>query len=229
MNKDSLSYKINYIFLIIGTLMTISEIWKQWYLTFRLNNGIYQWWFFPFQLCSIAMYVLIALFWVKNTKLRTALLVFLMCYSLLGGIAVFADTSGLYYPTLSLTLHSFIWHITLILVGIMAGTECIKEHKNKIFTHRDFLNSTLIYLICCIIAAFMNYFFAVFGDINMFYINPDYIMSQIGFYSLVKYLGNNQVILLYIIVTICGAYILFFIWHRLASIFIMYQSKSNNL
>jgi hypothetical protein len=216
MNKDSLTFKINYLFLITGTLMTISEIWKQWYLTFRLNNGIYQWWFFPFQLCSIAMYVLIALFWVKKQTLRTALLTFLMCFSLLGGIAVFADTSGLHYPTLCLTLHSFIWHITLIIVGLTAGAECIREHKNKIFTHRDFWNSTLIYLICCIIAAFMNYFFDTFGDINMFYINPDYIMSQIGFYSLVKYWGNNVVILLYILATICGAFILFCIWNFIA-------------
>ena len=89
--------KLNHFFLACGLLMSASELWKQWYLTFRLNHGVYQWWYFPFQLCSIAMYLLLVIPWLKPSRFRQALLSFLMNYSLLGGIAVFADTSGLHY------------------------------------------------------------------------------------------------------------------------------------
>ena len=94
-----------------GIIMLSSEIWKQFTLTFLLGGGQYNWWYFPFQLCSIPMYLLIAYPWIRRETLRRVILSFLMCYSLLGGIAVFADTSGLHYPLASLTIHSYLWHI----------------------------------------------------------------------------------------------------------------------
>lgn len=206
------SYKFNRFFFVCGILMSISEIWKQWYLTFRLNEGTYQWWFFPFQLCSISMYVLLILPWSKNLRIRNALLTFLMCYGLLGGIAVFADTSGLHYPALCLTIHSYLWHIMLIIIGIAAGAVNILESKDNIFHYRQIEDSTLLYILCCFIAAFINHFFGTHGTLNMFYINPYYEMQQIGFSSLVKYLGNIAAISIYILATIFGACLLFCIW-----------------
>ena len=40
-----------------GLVMAASEIWKQWTLTFVLGGGSYNWWYFPFQLCSVPMYL----------------------------------------------------------------------------------------------------------------------------------------------------------------------------
>lgn len=206
------SCKFNIFFLVCGILMAVSEMWKQWYLTFVLNGGTYEWWFFPFQLCSISMYVLLVLPWVRNLRTRNALLTFLMCYGLLGGIAVFADASGLKYPALCLTVHSYLWHITLILIGIAAGAACIKENSGHILRCSRFLGGTLLYFLCCLIASFFNRLFGAFGTINMFYINPGYKMQQIGFASLVKYCGNNLAIFIYILATILGAFILFSVW-----------------
>lgn len=206
------SYKFNRFFFICGILMSISEIWKQWYLTFALNEDSYQWWFFPFQLCSISMYVLLVLPWCKNLRIHNALLTFLMCYGLLGGIAVFADTSGLHYPVLCLTIHSYLWHILLIIIGAAAGAACTLENKYNIFHYRQIGDSTLLYLFCCLIAAFINKLFGTRGTINMFYINPYYKMQQIGFSSLVEYMGNITAILIYILATIFGACLLFCIW-----------------
>lgn len=228
--KTHISSKSNIFFMICGISMFLSELWKQWYITFRLNSGAYQWWYFPFQLCSIAMYVLLVLPLIKKIRLRAALLTFLMCYSLLGGIAVFADTSGLQYPVICLTVHSYSWHILLIVIGITAGVVCLKEHLlgQDIFKKRDleparslhllyrtFIDSTLLYLACCFFATIINLFADSHGLINMFYINPDYKMQQIGFSTLVKYLGNGPAILIYVLSTILGAFLLFHIWKRI--------------
>ena len=84
------------LFFLFGLLMLCSEVWKQLTLTFPVGHGVYNLWYFPFQLCSIPMYIFLVLPFVRPEKIRQALLCFLMCYALLGGIAVFADTSGLH-------------------------------------------------------------------------------------------------------------------------------------
>ena len=84
-------------FLCCGIVLILSELWKQWTLTFHLNNGYYDWWYFPFQLCSIPMYICTALPFVHGLKIRRCLLAFLMDFGLLGGIFAFFDTSGMHY------------------------------------------------------------------------------------------------------------------------------------
>ena len=141
-----------------------------------------------------------------------------MCYSLLGGIAVFADTSGLHYSLPSLTLHSYLWHILLILLGIFSGTVCIKSFGNR-SALRAFAGSTGLYLLCCLAAEIINLSFDRLGTINMFYINPDYRMQQIIFHDLSFLIGNLPAIFLYIAATILGAFLLFLAWMLFARFF----------
>lgn len=212
---DFLSGHRRNLFLFTGILLAVSELCKQWYLTFRINNGSYLWWNFPFQLCSIAMYILLVLPWIKNKKLVSILLQFLMCYSLLGGIAAFADTSGMHYPALWLTIHSYLWHVLLILVGILAGMVYIQDACSP--RAHTFFAATCLYLFCCVIARQINAAVTPAYAINLFYINPHYRMTQVFFCSLVPYIGNNAAICVYILATILGAGLLHMIWHFLAS------------
>lgn len=195
-------------FLVCGLVMLFSEIWKQLTLTFTVNGGAYLWWYFPFQLCSIPMYVLLALPFSKKESVQKALMTFLMTFGLLGGMIVFADTSGLHYTLPALTAHSYSWHILLTVIGIAAGTAC-----GSFLTLRDFRNAALLYLSCCLLAAVFNRAFDSFGEINLFYINPRHAMEQVVFTDLVPALGLRPVILLYIFMTVMGAGILWLVWH----------------
>ena len=213
------------IFFLCGVLMLGSEIWKQCLLTFVLGHGTYNWWYFPFQLCSIPMYVLLAYPWLRRESARRMLLTFLMSYCLLGGVAVFADTSGLYYPLPALTVHSWTWHILLLLIGLGAGIVYFRrldaDAKNIIFSRtlshalplRPFFHATLLYLSCCLAAEFFNLWLDRFGLINMFYINPHLQMQQVVFRDLVPLIGNLPAILVYIAATCLGAFLFFLIWN----------------
>lgn len=204
------------LFFLAGILMLLSEIWKQLTLTFLLGHGQYNWWYFPFQLCSIPMYVLLAYPWFCSRKVRDALHCFLMCYALLGGIAVFADTSGLHYSLGALTVHSYVWHFLLIGLGVAAGISSLRESSCRKPCLRSFLHSTGLYLACCIAAECFNLSFGRFGTINMFYINPDYQMQQIVFHELSLAIGNPLAIFLYICSTVLGAFLIFCLWRCLA-------------
>lgn len=222
------------IFFLCGAFMLSTEIWKQLVLTFSAD-GHYNLWYLPFQLCSIPMYVLLAYPWLRREKIRRALLAFLMCYGLLGGVAAFADTSGMKYDSPALTVHSHLWHVLLILIGVSAGILYCRKPAGSpgtsgkplfsrrlinAFPFRPFLGATALYLMCCGIAELLNLTLDRYGKINMFYINPDYQMQQVIFRDLIPVLGNAAVILLYIAATILGAFTLFLFWRIINRLFI---------
>ena len=214
------------VFFLCGILMLCSEAAKQLVLTFVLGNGYYNWWYFPFQLCSIPMYILLLLPWIRRPGMRRTLLCFLMCYSLLGGIAVFADTSGLHYPIAILTFHSYTWHIVLILLGLFSGAVFFRSSLSGNSAHipvrnllHPFAGSTTLYLLCCAAAECLNLSLDRFGTINMFYINPDYRMQQVVFRDISMLIGNRPCIALYICATVLGAFLLLLVWFLLFRLF----------
>lgn len=199
--------KIDKIFFIIGLIMLASEVWKQYCLTFIVNGGVYDWWYFPFQLCSIPMYVLLCLAPVHSNKIRSIIYTFLMNYSLLCGIFVFFNTDGMIYSYLPLTIHSFLWHFLLIGLGIAAGTSGQADYSTG-----GFLKSCLIYVCGCLAATGLNIACHSFGIINMFYISPYYTMNQPVFSLVARRLGNTAGILGYIAAIITGSFLLHKCW-----------------
>lgn len=187
--------------------MLLTEIWKQWCLTYRLGGGHYNWWYFPFQLCSIPMYVCLLLCFISSVKIRRVLLTFLMDYGLLAGIFTFFDTSGLHHAYTLLTIHSYAWHILLIFLGIYAGYTHMADA-----TLKDFAGSAFLYLSCCLIATILNLALYPYGTINMFYISPRFRMTQKVFRHIALFLGNYAGIAAYICATITGAFFIHLIW-----------------
>lgn len=228
-SRDNFSCAIRRFLHLCGLLMAASELWKQWILTFVVNGGNYDWWYFPFQLCSTPMYLLLLLPLCEKffPKFQNCILTFLSTYGLLGGLAVFIDTTGLHYPLPALTIHAYTWHVLMIVIGLSAAAllafaapisrrifsehrTCLKSHKR--LKRRAFLGGTGIYLFCCLVAFSINTFLGSADSINMFYINPDIPMVQVVFRDLVPYIGNVPTIFLYIGTTILGAWLVHGFW-----------------
>lgn len=197
-------------FFLCGLMMAAGELWKQWCITFLLSGGIYVWWYFPFQLCSIPMYLLLLIPAVKNTRLKTIFYTFIMDFSLLGGIAVFFDSSGLHYELPALTIFSYSWHIILIMLGIAAG---IFKKGNE--TLRGFLRTLPLYAAGCVLATIFNILFISYGDLNLFYISPYFHMTQRFFKDIAFSLGDTPAAAVYIAATIFGAFLLHLLWRIL--------------
>ena len=207
-----------------GILMLISEIWKQWTLTFTLNQGVYSWWHFPFQLCSIPMYVCLVIglisserikrhipyFQTHGDKLCSLLMAFLMDFGMLGGVFTFFDTIGMHYGYPPLTIHSFAWHILLIILGCISGLNRKSDHTTK-----GYHFSVILYLVCCAIATIFNLAFYRYGTINMFYISPHYYMQQKVFCHITDIYGNGYAIAAYITASIIGAGVFHLMWSKI--------------
>lgn len=193
------------ILFLYGATLFVSEIWKQWSLTFFVNHGHYDWWYFPFQLCSIPMYLCLLLP-VVTEKIRQVFLTYLSTFGLLAGAFTFFDISGLFYSYMPLTIHSFVWHIAMIGIGIYAG--CHIPHLSS----RLFSGASLCYVFCCLLATFFNLILFSYGDINMFYISPYYPMRQKVFCLIADTVGNTFGIFFYISAIWFGAFLLSLFW-----------------
>ena len=192
----------NRFFFCCGLILLASEIWKQWTLTFQLNHGVYNFWYFPFQLCSVPMYVCLILPWIRSGKLYQALLAFLMDFSLLGGIFAFCDTSGMHYRYAPLAPRRRRGFSPQAEPGYI---------RRKTQDKSPYRGPALCYLICCLIATGLNLFCYQYGSINMFYISPHYPMTQKLFCQLARVIGDPGGIACYIGASLLGGYLI----HRL--------------
>lgn len=164
---------------IAGWLLVFMELYKQLFIYFIVNDGTYDWWFFPFQLCSVPMYLCILLPLTKG-RLKTAFLTFMADYTFVSAAAALIYPEDMLRSYTALTVHGFLWHGILLfisLVIIMSGSAG---------TLRSGFNSaTILFIILCFIAIAVNaaveHFMlsgSAYSYAAMFYLNPFHISPQ---------------------------------------------------
>lgn len=159
----------------VGIFLICSEVLKLLYNYYALCDCSYNDWIylFPFQLCSVPMYLsVIASFLKPGSKLRTAMLTFMMTYTFMSGAAAFIEPSGILNSTWFSTIHSCIWHMLLVFLGILIGIYGEVGQEIRHFRYAFFL-----FIGCCVFAFILNLLLPLTmtgdGSIpNMFYIGP---------------------------------------------------------
>ncbi|SFG34916.1 TMEM164 family acyltransferase [Oribacterium sp. WCC10] len=194
-----------------GVVFLMMEIWKQimiWKVEF---GGRYEIWYFPFQLCSMPMYLCLlymALKEIKCTKrFRAAILTFIRDYGFLGGIMALIVHDGLIHQGFPLlTAHGFIWHVLMLLLSIYISFKHISLKGNS-----GFASTLPLFMILSVIAEVINVIFHNFGDCDMFYISPYHNSSQMIFDDIDSVIGRPLGIIVYLISVCAGAFVVHFV------------------
>lgn len=189
-----------------GIILVLLEIYKQLLYHFNIDTSEgYTWWIFPFQLCSVPMYLCLIAPFVRNASIRKAAYSFMMIYNLLGGFISFFEPSGLLHPYPTLTAMSCTWHMLLVFIGLFLvfsgrGGSTLKDYRNSTFT----------FLALCVVAFSINLIFWDVSDhsINMFFIGPKN-SSIIVFKQISESVGWYWSTALYIPALCLGAYLVF--------------------
>ena len=197
------------ILLSVGLILMFSEIYKQLFYYFHIGDGSYQWWIFPFQLCSVPMYLCLLAPLLKPCKASRGMYSFMMIYNLLGGFMAFMEPSGIVHNYWTLTLHAFIWHMLLVFVGLYIGFSGRGGYEAK-----DYWMATKTFLVLCVVAFAINLLFweASKGTINMFFLGPKN-SSLAVFKDIAKSWGWYVSTALYIPAVCLGSYIFFVPFH----------------
>lgn len=189
--------KLLRIIVILGALMILTEIWKQFFVIRYVYGGVRSNWFCPWQLCSMAMYCSFSVLFLRG-KARDTVLVFLSTFSLLAAIMALAVPGDMLRPQIALFCHSFFYHIAMLVEALAAMRILLRRSRVR------FLPSAVLFLCMAAVAEAINVIsHRVIGDThveaNMFYITPYYPSTQPILHDIAVKLGIGCEIVLYLL------------------------------
>lgn len=188
---------------LLALILIISEIYKQLFHFYIMDNEQYNVWIFPFQLCSLPMYICLFLPFIHDSRILTSIETFLMDFNLLGGIMALLFPYDLMQPYITMTIHAFIWHFILVFIGFYIG---FSQHGDT--SIKGYFKSLPLLCICIFFAQIFNMLFHTYGEINMFYISPYVLTSQPIFSSIAERMGSIAGIFIYISCMCLGAFLI---------------------
>ena len=207
--------KLKKVLLIYGLVALILEVVKQIMWSFNydsINNIItwkYEWYAFPFQLCTTPIYVSLICYFLKKGKIRDSLLSYMAFITILGSIATIIIPTSCFVEDVLINIHTMWLHCGSLVVSIFLLMN--KEVKVNI---NNLLKAISVFIIFVLIALFLNilvYNINVLNTdtFNMFYISPYFISTLPVFDIIQKYLPYPLFLLTYICVIITGSFIIY--------------------
>ena len=188
----------------IGLALAISEVYKQLFYFFVVGENTYKWGDFPFQFCSMPLYICLIAPWLKPGKIQRGMYSFIVLFNLLGGSISFVEPSGLFHSYWFLTCHALAWHMILVFVGLFlcfsgrGGTE-----------KGDYKVAAITFLVLCGVAMNINGFVqdVIGGSINMFFVGPG-VSSLVVFKQIGQTVGWVLGTEIYIFAVCLGAFLI---------------------
>ena len=160
---------------VVGGFLLATEVYK---IAFHLVVNPYDWGFwgcFPYQLCSVPMYLSLICAVSKNAKWNAWLYECMFAVNMFGGIMAFIEPSGINHSYVTLTVHAYLWHMTLIFLGLY-----LYLSKRACMERRGYGKAVAVYLAACGLAQGFNLVFP--GKVNCFYISP-YVQSPLAVFK----------------------------------------------
>lgn len=198
-----------------GIISFVLELLKQliWSFNYDSITGLvtwdYNWYAFPFQLCSTPIYVALMCSFMKNSKVRNALLSYLAFFTMLGGIATVIYPESCFTGDILINIHTMWLHCGSLVVSIYLLFTRAVEIKLENLKH-----AFLVFLIFVIWAEGLNVFMYNSGILNgetfnMFYISPYFVSSLPVFDLIQENVPFVFYIKIYIITLFLGALIIY--------------------
>lgn len=159
------------------------EAYKQFIYLFDNNDVFsldYDWNGFPFQLCSSPLYVLPAIAFLPEGKIREAFVAYYGTFVLLGGVAVCIYPGTVFVETLGIDIHTMIWHGSQVFLGVFFNLRrFLSENSRNV--KKYYLSAVPIFLSFVAVAMILNEsVYALLSakgaddTFNMFYISPHF-------------------------------------------------------
>ena len=132
----------------------------------------YQWYAFPFQLCTTPIYVSLICLFLKKSRLRDSLLAYIAYTTILGSISSALIPDSLFVSDLLVDIHTMWLHLGSLVVSIY-----LLMSKEVAVSKRSFRDAILVFISFVVIANVLNILVYNIGILNgetfnMFYISP---------------------------------------------------------
>ena len=200
---------------IYGFGALVLEIIKQVIWSFNYENGIvlwdYQWYAFPFQLCTTPIYVSLICLFLKDNKLRKSLLSYMAFITILGSITTIIMPDSCFVETIEVNIHTMWLHCGSLVVSIY-----LVMTKEVELSFKNLVNAFVVFLMFVCLAECLNIVVFNSGILNgetfdMFYISPYFISDLPVFNQIQENFPFVVFLISYILVIFIGAFVIYFI------------------
>jgi len=164
--------------------------------TLNLVTWDYQWYAFPFQLCTTPIFVTLICLFLKPSKFRKSLLSYLAYITILGSISTILLPESCFVSDILVNIHTMWLHIGSFVVSIY-----LLITKEVEVNYKNLLYAVLVFIIFAFIANYLNMVIYNIGllngeTFNMFYISP-YFISSLPVFDIIQ---QNVPYLLYLLI-----------------------------
>ena len=192
-----------------GIIALILELLKQIVWSFNydgINNTItwdYQWYAFPFQLCTTPIFVSLIYLIIKNNKIKKYLLSYLAFVTILGSFLTVIIPDSCFVDTILINIHTMWLHCGSLVVSIYLIMNNVVKLKKE-----NLISAFKIFLIFLVIAEILNIGIYNSGILNgetfnMFYISP-YFTSILPIFNAIQ---QNVPYILFLLIYIFSIFI----------------------
>ena len=161
---------------ITAVIVLLLEAYKMFNYTFTWGeNGLqadFQWYAFPWQFCSMPMYVGFLTIFFRRGRIHKSLCAFLATYAIFAGICVMLYPSTVFIETAGINVQTMICHGSMITIGIYLWYSGYVKAE-----HKTILRALPVFVAALLVAIFINELAFVTGlletdNVNMFYVSP---------------------------------------------------------
>lgn len=226
--------QLKIVLLTYGIVAFVLELVKQimWAFDYDSVTNIvswnYEWYAFPFQLCTTPIYVSLLCSFLRKSKIRTSLLSYMAFITILGSIATIIIPDSCFVSDTLVNIHTMWLHCGSLVVSIyLLITGEVK------LTINNLKNAILVFLMFVGLAELLNLVIYNSGILNgetfnMFYISP-YFISTLPVFDIIQ---EKVPYLLYLITYICiiatGGFIVYFVSYLIQIFKKLFISKKIN-
>lgn len=222
--KENNEHQLKTVLGIYGIGALILEILKQliWSFNYDTITSLvywdYNWYAFPYQLCTTPIIVCIICLFLKKGKIRNSLFSFLTYVTILGSISTMIMPESCFVEDILVNIHTMYLHLGSLVVSIYLLM--IKEVKVNTKYLKDGLITFIIITLSALLLDIIVYNSGILnGEVfNMFYISP-YFNSTLPVFSIIQpNVPYLLYLLIYIIVISLGAFIMFALYKLILKI-----------
>lgn len=206
------------IMLIAWLCFAVPELYKQLIYSLEFTDGRliwdYQWYAFPFQLCSTPLYVYPLVVFLKDGKLRDMAISFSALFAFFGGLAVMLYPGDVFISIIGVNIQTMMNHGGQVAFGIFCAARYRKELSTR-FWAKSLPMFGGLFLLATVLNVAAHYLFPLFGideTFNMFYISP-YFDTTLPVLSLFNGLPHIFLSIIYLVAFTLISFVMYWL-HR---------------
>ena len=125
------------VFFALWIILVVGEIYREFIMGASVEGGTvsysFQWYLFPFQICSAPLYALPLIVFLPEGRVRDAVCAYMMTFSFFGGLAVMVRPTDVLCHIVGVNIQAMVHHGSQVIIGLVLAIRYRNRYNLKFF------------------------------------------------------------------------------------------------